>query len=286
MKPLLTKLAPATLFLLMLLSCTKKESVEEIKTGSSQITEMNNQISITTGQYDFLLKNFTNIRVRDSFGLHLQDSISRLPIANVTAARAGLPAEAYNPNLNENNSVFFFGYDPPEGFAMGVGSLTQYEIRPRFFFPKRENNMVVSMRFQWKGQNNDLSSPNAQFLGNPTPIITGPALGALGAPINQIKNLTNFVYRFSGNSSADVIEQRTIARTSDGKMMMKAGLDAPGMQVGAEVSAGVTIVTSVNAISDFYYSITFEFDFQTNQNTYAPKVSYNGNATCDGTQVN
>ncbi|OMP79269.1 hypothetical protein BW716_10450 [[Flexibacter] sp. ATCC 35208] len=245
---------------------------------------MNGQISITKNQYDHLSKIFSNDEARKRYGQYLIDSVSGLASAK-SLAIASTEDEAFNPNLVEDNSIYFVGQNPPLTYISIYGDKVQYEVRPWFYFPIRQNNMSIVIRLLWDKEG-AMANPHASYNGSPIPIITGPALGTLETPVAPLFNIFDAPYACHGNVKGDVIEKRTIARTNEGKYLFKAGVDASGLALGTELSAGVTIVYSANNISDFYYELTFRCDFQRDQDPNSPVVEWSGTGICRGTQQN
>lgn len=284
MKPTFCKLAAVSLCSFLLFSCTKKESTDDIKTNLTTVAQMKAPINITSGQYDYLLKNFSNDAVRKSYGQFLIDSVTKLSSAK-TAATTSEDDDAFYPWLREEASTYFEGTNPPYSSQIEWGDKIEYEVRNNFYFPIRQNQLTLVIRLLWDSRG-AMANPHASYKGSPIPIITGPALGSLETPIPPVANMAQGNYRVTGNVNGDVIEKRTIARTNEGKFLFKAGLDYPGFNVGAEVGGGITIVYSANNITDFYYELNYKCDFQMYQNPVAPEVTMTGKAVCTGTQKN
>lgn len=284
MKPTFCKLAAVSLCSFLLFSCTKKESTDDIKINLTTVAQMKAPINITSGQYDYLLKNFSNDAVRKSYGQFLIDSVTKLSSAK-TATTTSEEDDAFYPWLREETSTFFEGENPPNSSQIEFGDKIQYEVRNYFYFPVRQNQLTLVIRLLWDSRG-AMVNPHASYNGGPITIITGPALGSLETPVAPVANMAQGNYAVTGNVKGDVIEKRTIARTNEGKYLFKAGVDAPGLNIGAEVGAGITIVYSANNVSDFYYELAYKCDFQMYQNPVAPRVTMTGHAVCTGTQKN
>jgi len=95
-------------------------------------------------------------------------------------------------------------------------------------------------------------------------------------------NINEGDHKWFGKAAGNLIEKRTLVITSDGKTTVKGGLNAAGVEVGAELSNGSTVVSTTNSITNFSWDVTFEASFVYLNLPYNPNVTYSAHATSIG----
>lgn len=277
MKPTFCKLAAVSLCSLLLFSCSKKDSAVVGPNNPNEIST-SKAIAINNGQFEHLTSIFQDTKSRNTYIKVLKDSIQNLANAKTaTDADAAYP-DQYNPNIYSEDFNTYTG--DPGGLVGGVVGHSRYNINIQLFFHARPIVLYVTLPFYY----NDLttSHPNATQAGPISQNLLGSGIGALEIPSPAYMNIREGDHKWFGNAAGNLIEKRTIAVTSDGKTVVKGGLNAAGVEVGAELSNGSTVTSTTNSVTNFSWDVTYEASFVYLDNPYNPNVTYSAHAKLIG----
>lgn len=273
-----TKLKSSIAVLLLvgaILSCTKETLREE----KAVVNKTSTSITISKSDYLLIKEKLENTKLIDS--IKMVYSVLK-PVKKLSSV-----AES----TNDDNSQFDDGADETSfyeesygGDLAGIfGDAWRYNIHADFWLPKRRNTFKVIIPILISGT---VYNIDAQQQGNIQAYVTGNNIGNISQPILPFVNLNSFTSVASGNSSGDVVETRTLVTTSDGKVTVKAGLQAEGVVLGSEVSEGIKIVAARNQVCNYNWNLNFSLNFSQDMNFSNPRVSKTGTVYYSGVTSN
>ncbi|OMP75639.1 hypothetical protein [[Flexibacter] sp. ATCC 35208] len=164
-----------------------------------------------------------------------------------------------------------------------VGGLTEnlrYDIKVRLAFKSRPVELYLTLPFRYNAH--VTSQPNATQAEPVTQLLVGKNIGALEVQKAPILNVLTGSYKFFGNASGDLVEKRTMIYTSDGNVIVKGGINAAGVEVGAEIANGVKVESTSNAITNYGWNLDYTANFWPNNDPLNPNVSWNATAIARG----
>ncbi|WP_157543838.1 hypothetical protein [Mucilaginibacter paludis] len=176
----------------------------------------------------------------------------------------------------------FFDDTDPSYFGNAYTPIFTGVIKMDGFFPKRGNTIYVTLYYRFAPTGGAYTVPG--MAAQSQIVVINPAGGGL---VDQsTKQVAMNIYNFdkkqnpaNGDSQGQIVETRTLSRTSEGKLKFTA----QGVVVGGEVEAGVTIVSQ--KISYTLYQYVANFQIKTNALS-TPTVTYTFAGSSYGVQSN
>ncbi|SFW22221.1 hypothetical protein [Chitinophaga sancti] len=277
MKPTFCVLAAVSLSSLLLFSCTKKDNTLRNPTKPNEKSDLE-MVNINKGQYEYINSIFSDTKLTSSYIAKLKDSVNNLKSAKTSGSYNPAYPNQYDANYADD---IYSTYEGDQANLVGgtVGR-SRYDIQMHYEFKARPIQLIVVLPFYY----NDLtpSHPTASQAGPVQQILIGDNLGSqepLGSPF---LNIIEGFYSFFGNAAGNLIEKRTLIGTSDGNTMVKGGINAAGVEVGATLSNGLKVESTTNSLTNAQWSVSYKADFLNAWSQYNPKITLNGFATLRG----
>ncbi|RXK83605.1 hypothetical protein [Filimonas effusa] len=279
--------AIAFLMLFPFFSCTKQTSISN--EGADEISSPGRirdsiSLNITKVQYQLLMKYFKDIKKSDSLiNLFRDSALNAGP-----DARSSLYRTDYDADLDPGASEEIYlledeDWSAADGIDVGPSDV-QYYHRVTFPFAQRRNVLTLLIPVQYNISN--LWMPSAFLLGNVSVFLTGPAIGTTEVPYTPYANVGGEEQAVIGRSYGDLLEKRTFTKTSTGRVLVRAGLNAGVGEIGAEIGEDETVTSVENNITSYNWDISFRLSFQSYGTPLRPKATTTGFCKYSGTPTN
>ncbi|WP_029287284.1 hypothetical protein [Pedobacter sp. R20-19] len=267
------------LTLLILTSCKKEISKDDLLVKSANVSSKQST-KISKKDYELLKSNPDNIKLFDSLM-----KANKLKVNKLASTSSVANADDDSGLYEDGDDDVYYLFDNP-GYlyfaseAMGV----RYDVTADFAFVKRRNTLITKIPLTYSMKMSDL---NPMVSGPVVAYLIGPAVGEIERPAQPYANVSQPSFgRLKGNAAGDILEKRTIIRTTDGKTLVKGGLKADTYEAGTEISLGISVEWARNSVSLYRFDLNFDIDFDQDMNGANPRTRLNGTAVCQGLQAN
>lgn len=266
------------LTLSIITSCKKEIAKDDLMSKSANVAPKSSA-KISKKDYELLKSNPENNKLFDSL---LQ--ANKLKIPKIASTSSVTNTDDDSGFYDDYDDDVYYLFDNPGNMIFANDFIgVRYDVTADFAFVKRKNRLTVKIPLSW-GPNVSHLDPTVS--GPVTAYLSGPAVGEIERPAQPYANVYAGYSEIRGNAAGDILEKRTIIRTTDGKTLVKGGLKSELYEAGTEISLGISVEWARNSISLYRFDLTFNIDYWQNNNPADPRTRLNGTATCTGLQSN